>query len=103
VDRFANRVFLASVMVEPNASARAIVAFEDSIADGTNLTVNANSRWPEVLARPTFCLFAKSGSDFRRYPMSAKNRSVKHFELSKRSKFTQRQLRIEHYTNCLPL
>jgi hypothetical protein len=42
VDRFANRVFLASVMVEPNASARAIAAFEDSIADGTNFTVNAN-------------------------------------------------------------
>jgi lysophospholipase L1-like esterase len=51
VDRFANRFFLAGVMVEPNSPARAIVAFGDSITDGTNSTVNGNSRWPDVLAR----------------------------------------------------
>ena len=38
-------------MVEPNFGARAIVTFGDSITDGTNSTVNTNSRWPDVLAR----------------------------------------------------
>jgi lysophospholipase L1-like esterase len=51
VDRFANRFFLAAVVVEPAANAHAIVAFGDSITDGTNSTVNTNSRWPDVLAR----------------------------------------------------
>src|SRR5262249_61411555 len=31
--------------------ARAIVAFGDSITDGTASTVNANRRWPDALAR----------------------------------------------------
>jgi hypothetical protein len=48
-DRFANRFFLAAVMVDPGMPARAIVAFGDSITDGTASTVNAN--WPDVLAR----------------------------------------------------
>jgi len=51
VDRFANRFFLAGVMVEPSAPVRAIVTFGDSITDGTASTVNANGRWPDVLAR----------------------------------------------------
>jgi lysophospholipase L1-like esterase len=51
VDRFANRFFLAGVMVEPTSPARAIVTFGDSITDGTNSTANTNSRWPDVLAR----------------------------------------------------
>lgn len=51
VDRVANRFFLAGVMVVPTAAARAIVMFGDSITDGTNSTVNTNSRWPDVLAR----------------------------------------------------
>jgi lysophospholipase L1-like esterase len=50
-DRFANRFFLAGVMVEPVSAARAIVTFGDSITDGTNSSVNTNSRWPDVLAR----------------------------------------------------
>jgi lysophospholipase L1-like esterase len=50
-DRFANRFFLTGVMVEPGMPARAIVAFGDSITDGTASTVNANRRWPDVLAR----------------------------------------------------
>jgi lysophospholipase L1-like esterase len=50
-DRFANRFFLAAVMVDPGMPARAIVAFGDSITDGTASTVNANRRWPDVLAR----------------------------------------------------
>ena len=50
-DRFVNRFFLSGVVVEPVAPARAIVTFGDSITDGTASTVNANRRWPDVLAR----------------------------------------------------
>jgi lysophospholipase L1-like esterase len=50
-DRFANRFFLTGVMVEPSSPARAIVAFGDSITDGSASTVNANARWPDVLSR----------------------------------------------------
>lgn len=51
VDRFVNRFFLTGVVVETDTPARAIVAFGDSITDGTNSTVNANARWPDVLSR----------------------------------------------------
>lgn len=51
VDKFANRFFLAAILVEPVSPTRAIVMFGDSITDGTNSTVNANGRWPDVLAR----------------------------------------------------
>ncbi len=51
VDKVANRFFLAGVMVEPTAPAKAIVTFGNSITDGTNSTVNANNRWPDILAR----------------------------------------------------
>jgi lysophospholipase L1-like esterase len=51
VDRFANRFFLTGVMVEPSSPTRAIVAFGDSITDGSASTVNANARWPDVLSR----------------------------------------------------
>src|SRR5215472_12100471 len=51
VDRFANRFFLTGVMVEPGSPVRAIITFGDSITDGTASTVNANGRWPDVLAR----------------------------------------------------
>jgi lysophospholipase L1-like esterase len=50
-DRFANRFFLTGVIVEAVTPARAIVAFGDSITDGTASTMNANHRWPDVLAR----------------------------------------------------
>jgi len=50
-DRFTHRFFLTGVLVEPSAPARAIVTFGDSITDGTNSTVDANGRWPDVLAR----------------------------------------------------
>ncbi len=50
-DRFTNRFFLTGVMVEPGSPARAIVAFGDSITDGSASTVNANARWPDVLSR----------------------------------------------------
>jgi lysophospholipase L1-like esterase len=51
VDRFTNRFFLTGVMVEPRSPARTIVAFGDSITDGSASTVNANARWPDVLSR----------------------------------------------------
>jgi lysophospholipase L1-like esterase len=50
-DRFANRFFLTGVMVEPATPVRAIVAFGDSITDGTASTLNTNHRWPDVLSR----------------------------------------------------
>src|SRR5260370_1088183 len=50
-DRFENRFFLTGVMVEPSSPVRAIVTFGDSITDGTSSTVDANARWPDVLAR----------------------------------------------------
>jgi lysophospholipase L1-like esterase/energy-converting hydrogenase Eha subunit A len=51
VDRFENRFFLTGVMVEPESPARAVVTFGDSITDGSRSTVDANMRWPDVLAR----------------------------------------------------
>ncbi len=51
VDRFENRFFLTGVMVEPSSPVRAIVTFGDSITDGMRSTVDANARWPDVLAR----------------------------------------------------
>ena len=46
-----SRVFLSEILVEAPAVARAIVAFGDSITDGASSTVDANRRWPDVLAR----------------------------------------------------
>ncbi len=43
--------FLARVEVAAPAAAGAVVAFGDSITDGTRSTPNSNSRWPDELAR----------------------------------------------------
>jgi lysophospholipase L1-like esterase len=43
--------FLQRVDVAAPAASAAIVAFGDSITDGTRSTLNANSRWPDELAR----------------------------------------------------
>jgi lysophospholipase L1-like esterase len=51
VDKFANRFFLTGVMVEAGSPARAVAIFGDSISDGTRSTIDANARWPDVLAR----------------------------------------------------
>jgi lysophospholipase L1-like esterase len=51
IDRFENRYFLTGVMVEPVSPARAIVAFGDSITDGSRSSINTNGSWPDVLAR----------------------------------------------------
>ncbi len=45
------RLFITGVVVEAAEDARTIVAFGDSITDGYNSTVDANRRWPNVLAR----------------------------------------------------
>ena len=43
--------FLKGVDVAGDPKAAAIVAFGDSITDGAHSTPNANSRWPDLLAR----------------------------------------------------
>jgi lysophospholipase L1-like esterase len=44
------RVLLRDILVEAPAGARAVVTFGDSITDGDCSTVDANRRWPDVLA-----------------------------------------------------
>ena len=46
-----SRLFLSEILVDAPADARAVVAFGDSITDGTNSTPGANHRWPDVLSR----------------------------------------------------
>lgn len=46
---FTNRAFISGVEVT-RPDPRTIVAFGDSITDGTASTINANRRWPDVLA-----------------------------------------------------
>jgi lysophospholipase L1-like esterase len=48
---FANWFFLARVEVTAPEQVGAIVAFGDSITDGTRSTVNMNSRWPDYFAK----------------------------------------------------
>lgn len=45
------RMLVSAVLVRTPAQARGIVAFGDSITDGTRSTVDANRRWPDVLAK----------------------------------------------------
>jgi len=44
------RAFIAGVAVETAASTRAVVVLGDSISDGVGSTVDANHRWPDLLA-----------------------------------------------------
>lgn len=44
------RLLVSAVLVRASAQARGIVAFGDSITDGTRSTVDADRRWPDVLA-----------------------------------------------------
>jgi lysophospholipase L1-like esterase len=48
---FANWYFLHAVDVQAPLASSAVVAFGDSITDGTHSTPNENKRWPDVLAR----------------------------------------------------
>ena len=43
--------WLSGVEVRPNRATRAIVAFGDSITEGFGATLDANTRWPDFLAR----------------------------------------------------
>ena len=43
--------FLDALEMRMPAGAQAVVAFGDSITDGTNSTLNGDDRWPDVLAR----------------------------------------------------
>ena len=45
-----SRLFLSGILVDAPESARAIVTFGDSITDGDGSTLNANHRWPDLLA-----------------------------------------------------
>jgi lysophospholipase L1-like esterase len=51
VARPAQWILLSRVEVMAPQAARTIVAFGDSITDGTRSTPDTNSRWPDVLAR----------------------------------------------------
>lgn len=41
---------LSSILVETDAAARAVVCFGDSITDGFGSSIDASSRWPDLLA-----------------------------------------------------
>jgi lysophospholipase L1-like esterase len=45
------RVFLSAILVDAPANAHAVVAFGDSITDGAASTLDANHRWPDLLAQ----------------------------------------------------
>ena len=49
--RFTNTLWLAGLSVVPDTPSHAIVTIGDSITDGMRSTLNANRRWPDVLAR----------------------------------------------------
>jgi lysophospholipase L1-like esterase len=44
------RAFISGVMVETPGAARAVVVLGDSISDGVGSTMDANRRWPDLLA-----------------------------------------------------
>ncbi|GAA5080989.1 SGNH/GDSL hydrolase family protein [Lysobacter panacisoli] len=44
------RVFVTAIQVEAPATTRTVVAIGDSITDGNMATMDANTRWPDVLA-----------------------------------------------------
>ncbi len=47
---FLSRAFLSGVEVESPKAAPVLVAFGDSITDGTGSTADRNNRWPDILA-----------------------------------------------------
>lgn len=49
-EKMQSRAFLSGVEVETTRPAKTIVAFGDSITDGLGSTVDANRRWPDLLA-----------------------------------------------------
>lgn len=49
--------FLDAVDVKAPADTRVIVAFGDSITDGTGTTINGDDRWPDVLSRRLHAMY----------------------------------------------
>ena len=47
---FPSRIFLDEILVDKPANGRAVVLFGDSITDGDGSSVDANHRWPDILA-----------------------------------------------------
>lgn len=45
-----SRIFLSGIAVDAAAGDRAVVLFGDSITDGDGSTLDANHRWPDILA-----------------------------------------------------
>jgi lysophospholipase L1-like esterase len=45
-----SRLFLSGIVVDASPDARAVVTFGDSITDGDGSTLDANHRWPDLLA-----------------------------------------------------
>jgi lysophospholipase L1-like esterase len=45
------RLFVSGILVDASKDARAVVTLGDSITDGNGSTPNANSRWPDFLAK----------------------------------------------------
>jgi lysophospholipase L1-like esterase len=45
-----SRIFLSEILVDAAPEARSIVLFGDSITDGDGSTLDANHRWPDILA-----------------------------------------------------
>src|SRR5712671_4333575 len=54
--------FLDAVDMQARPSVQAIVAFGDSITDGTASTLNGDDRWPDVLARRLHAAYGNSVS-----------------------------------------
>jgi lysophospholipase L1-like esterase len=54
--------FLDALDMSAPAGTKAIVAFGDSITDGTASTINGDDRWPDVFARRLHALFGNSHS-----------------------------------------
>jgi lysophospholipase L1-like esterase len=55
------RAFISGVEVESKAPARVIVVLGDSISDGVGSTVDANRRWPDLLAERLAARDSRSG------------------------------------------
>ena len=52
--------FLDAVDMNMNAPTKVIVAFGDSISDGSGSTINGNDRWPDVVSRKLHAKFGDS-------------------------------------------
>ncbi len=82
---FAYWAFLTGVDVQAPAGSGSVIAFGDSITDGSRSTVDANHRWPDILAKR---LLAKSGTPLSVVDMGiGGNRILHEGSASKRPQF----------------